>query len=158
MTWLTHGHTSAAKTGRVRGKTTTYRIWSQMRQRCNCPQDRSYPAYGGRGIRVCDEWNASFEAFLRDMGERPSRMHSIDRINNDGHYEPANCRWATAKEQRANQRPTGPTGPRPHLWKAVCGRGHQLSGDNLSLIGRRRICKACNRIRTAAYAQRRRAA
>lgn len=82
----------------------TYASWQAMRGRCNYPKEVGYSRYGGRGIKVCDRWN-SFAAFLEDMGERPSRDHTIDRINNDGDYEPANCRWATKAEQRANVRP-----------------------------------------------------
>lgn len=82
-----------------------YSVWSAMRQRCNNPKNRSYRHYGGRGIRVCDQWNSSdgFVVFLRDMGERPAGT-SLDRIDNDGNYEPGNCRWATAKEQGVNRR------------------------------------------------------
>jgi hypothetical protein len=77
-----------------------YRIWVGMRDRCN--NDRS-GNYGARGIRFCDRWQC-FENFLADMGEPPTFQHSIDRINNDGNYEPGNCRWATRTEQSRNQR------------------------------------------------------
>jgi hypothetical protein len=72
-------------------------------QRCGDPNNKRFADYGGRGIRVCARWR-EFANFYSDMGPRPSDVYSIDRINNDGNYEPSNCRWATAKEQRANQR------------------------------------------------------
>ncbi|MDQ5917678.1 MAG: hypothetical protein QG660_789 [Pseudomonadota bacterium] len=75
-----------------------------MLQRCTNPAAEKWQIYGGRGIHVCERWH-SFDNFYADMGLKPSSKHSIDRIDNDGHYEPGNCRWATAKEQRANQRP-----------------------------------------------------
>lgn len=81
-----------------------YWIWGTMVQRCTNPKNRKFPAYGGRGISVHPSW-LKFENFIKDMGSRPSRNLSIDRINNDGNYEPGNCRWATPKEQSANQRP-----------------------------------------------------
>lgn len=81
-----------------------YRCWAAMKSRCSNPKQISFPNYGGRGIAVCERWQQSFEAFLADMGRKPTPKHSIDRIDNDGNYEPGNCRWATAKEQRSNQR------------------------------------------------------
>jgi hypothetical protein len=81
-------------------------VWLGMRTRCYGKTYRSYENYGGRGITICDRWRGSFENFLSDMGPRPSLKHSIDRINNDGNYEPGNCRWATKKEQMRNTRNT----------------------------------------------------
>jgi DNA-binding transcriptional regulator GbsR (MarR family) len=83
--------------------TRTYQTWRAMRRRCNDPNFLRYESYGGRGITVCDEWNASFENFLEYMGERPEGM-TIDRINVDGNYEPGNVRWADPKTQTRNQR------------------------------------------------------
>lgn len=74
-----------------------------MKERCLNQKKNNYANYGGRGITLCDRW-MNFENFLSDMGERPDGM-SIDRINNDGNYEPSNCRWATPYQQRMNQRP-----------------------------------------------------
>jgi hypothetical protein len=73
-----------------------------MIQRCENPNHRSFHRYGGRGIFVCPAWRSSFDLFIRDAGRRPSYAHSLDRIDNDGGYEPGNVRWATRKEQSRN--------------------------------------------------------
>lgn len=94
--WTTHGHT------RGRRKSRTYRSWASMIARVTNPSNDRFQDYGGRGITVCNRWRA-FENFLDDMGERPDGM-SLDRIDNDGNYEPGNCRWATPRQQQRNSR------------------------------------------------------
>lgn len=81
-----------------------YTIWAMIKARCGNPREQSYPNYGGRGITICDAWRKNYEAFLADVGRRPSAAHSIDRIDVNGNYEPGNVKWSTRFEQHRNTR------------------------------------------------------
>lgn len=119
---------------RKHGMTNTpeFRVWEGMIRRCRS-ENRTY--YHGRGIKVCPRWLDSFEAFYTDMGPRPSKRHTIDRIDNDGDYTPENCRWATSSEQNNNQR--------RNRWISMNGHSHTLAqwcailGINPSLVSTR---------------------
>jgi len=96
----THGHSVGYK------PTKEYRSWQAMRYRCHVPTNDRYRFYGARGIVVCQQWRESFEAFLSDMGPKPSPKHSIERIGNSQAHSPWYCRWATQLEQAQNTRAT----------------------------------------------------
>lgn len=93
-----------------------YGIWCGIKSRCENPNRKQFTRYGGAGINVCPRWRSDFWAFVADMGDRPSPDHSIDRIDNEGDYEPGNCRWATHIEQANNRRRT----------RMVVYRGHEM--------------------------------
>jgi hypothetical protein len=100
----THGQ------ARKNARTRSYRTWDAMIDRCRNPHSTSYYLYGGRGIAVCERWE-TFEGFFADMGEKPIGL-SLDRTNNNGNYEKANCRWATSSQQNKNRRPRARRSPR----------------------------------------------
>ena len=113
--------------------TQTYSSWKSMVQRVTNPNAGGYEGYGGRGIRICASWR-SFENFLADMGVRPDGT-TLDRIDNDGNYEPGNCRWTSASQQQRNKRPA--------LRSTHCARGHSFEEVGVYPNRRGRQCKQC---------------
>lgn len=127
--------------GRRGKKAPEWKIWTGMRRRCGDADDSSY---GGRGIRVCDRWvngeegRTGYECFLADLGPRPSAKYTIERSDNDGNYEPNNCRWATRAEQsrnRRSQRLISLDGRKVPVWKAaeITGLKKDVIYDRLRL-------------------------
>lgn len=125
----THGSAGA-------NRTREYRAWISLRARCYIKSNSRYSSHGARGVVVCDRWRDSFENFLADMGKCPSTSHSLDRIDNDGNYEPENCRWATHEEQannRRNSRLVTHDGMTLSLaqWSRLTGINHRTLGQRL---------------------------
>lgn len=100
-------------------RTPEYRAWQTMRLRCLDPSNPAYPRYGGRGITVCDRWRDSVEAFYEDMGQKPAPEYELDRIENDGHYEPGNCRWVPRSINSRNRR--------SNVWIGLGGESRTLA-------------------------------
>ncbi len=119
--------------GIIDGKATkTYAAWQAMRDRCNNPNIKCWKNYGGRGIKVCPEWD-DFTVFLRDMGEASPGL-SLDRIDNDLGYFAENCRWTDRKTQNMNRRKT-----------THCRKGHEWTPDNTRWVKGARSCRECQR-------------
>jgi len=125
-----HGHSVGAQTP-------TYNSWCRMVQRCTDPKRHNFKHYGGRGISICERWRGKdgFSNFLADMGERPAGL-TLDRYpDNNGDYEPGNCRWATTSQQSKNRRPAKE--------KTHCNRGHPFSPENTLTERGARRCRTC---------------
>ncbi len=146
VTKLKSGHTSSCgclqkELISIRAKThgcstlPEYKAWKGMKTRCYNTNRKSYKDYGGRGIKVCDRWLESFENFYEDMGEKPTQKHSLDRVDNDGNYEPGNCRWATIKEQMYNRRLTKQVIDRVNAAKVLYSGGILLQREIGNILG-----------------------
>lgn len=112
------------------------RIYRGLKARCNNKKNPAYPDYGGRGVVVCERWQESFENFYEDMGPRPSPKHSLDRSDNDGNYEPSNCRWVTRSVQNSNQRKReGCTSKYKYVYKSTAAGKWQTQLPNKKSVG-----------------------
>lgn len=132
----TRAHLSAVHTKHGKHRSRVYTAWRHMRGRCTRASHPDFDNYGGRGITVCERW-LTFENFYADMGDPPSQL-TLDRIDNDGNYEPGNCRWATRHEQRVNQRPA------KRRVATHCARGHEFTEPNTIYERTRRKCRTCS--------------
>ena len=124
----THGHAGHYN---VSG---TYHTWIGMKTRCSNKNHIAYKNYGGRGIKVCDRWKNDFTAFLQDMGERPEGL-TLDRENNDGNYEPGNCKWANSKQQGRNTRRAKLTPLKVQVIKKLLKKPNLLKIEIAELFG-----------------------
>lgn len=109
--------------------TLEYNSWLNMKQRCLNKDSQDYHYYGARGITVCDRWKNSFQNFIDDMGKRPNKKLTLDRINNDGNYEPSNCKWSTRSEQTFNQRRSRVSATKLCI---TCGIEFKVSPSNIN--------------------------
>lgn len=132
-------NTSRVKTTHGMSSSKTYKIWIEIIARCYNPSSSIYPHYGGRGISMCERWRGSFVNFLADMGERPVKKE-IDRIDNNGNYEPTNCRWVSRKENVENRR-TSLRYTNNGMTKTLMGWSEHLGIDYKTLFARIKIYK-----------------
>jgi integrase len=114
-----------------------YRSWQHMKDRCLNPRCKDWPQYGGRGIRMADDWE-DFDLFLADMGRRPSRLHSLDRRDVNGNYDRDNCRWATKLVQNRNQRTTKLNGTQVRMIRRRYARGKVTQAELAARFG---VCR-----------------